>query len=72
MIYKQTSSYPEGIQLMPTWEWWNGYNVRSFIYPLWLALPGFALKWIGLDTNFLLVNSMYFMHVLQQIVGDYY
>ena len=50
--------------MMPSWEWWDGFNVRSFIYPLWLALPGYILNYLSLDTNFLLVNSMYFMHIL--------
>ena len=61
---------PDGVQSMPTWEWWPGWSLRTHIYPLWLALPGLILKAVSLDTNFLLVNSVYFMHCLIWTVGD--
>jgi len=46
--------------------------LRTWLYPLYLSLPGHTLKLVGLDTNFMIVNSIYFMHVLVQVVGDYY
>ena len=30
------------------------------------------MKWIGIDTNFLVVNSMYAMHCVLWVFGDYY
>jgi hypothetical protein len=35
-------------------------------------LPGHVLKAVGMDTNFLVVNSIYFMHCIIWVVGDYY
>ena len=62
----------DGIQSLSTWEWWKDYNLRTWLYPLYLSLPGHVLKAFGLDTNFMIVNSIYFMHTLVQVVGDYY
>ena len=62
----------DGIQQLQTWEWWKGFNLRTFIYPLWLSLPGFVLKSLALDTNFAIVNSIYFMHNIIWVIGDYY
>jgi len=39
---------------------------------MWMALPGFALKALKCDTNFLVVNSMYVMHVMVGVIGDVY
>ena len=61
-----------GVQSLKTWEWWQGFNLRTHTYPLWLSLPGFLLKWLGLDTNFMIINSIYFMHCIIWVVGDYY
>ena len=60
------------MQSFSTWEWWQGYNLRTWLYPLWLSLAGFVLKFFGLDTNLLTVNSVYFMHCIIWTVGDYY
>jgi hypothetical protein len=62
----------EGIQSLSTWEWWEGFNLRTHSYPLILAIPGFFLKWAELDTNFNIIHSIYFVHCLFLIVGDYY
>lgn len=58
--------------MLHTWEWWTGYGLRTHMYPLWLSLPGQVLKAIGMDTNFLIVNSVYFQHMLILVLGDYY
>jgi len=61
-----------GVQSLSTWEWWKGYSLRTFLYPIWLSIPGFILKTLGLDTNFLVINSIYFMHCIIWSIGDYY
>lgn len=61
-----------GVQSLSTWEWWDVYSLRTWLYPLWLSIPGHFLKLVGLDTNLMLVNSIYFMHVIIQTIGDYY
>ena len=61
-----------GVQSFSTWEWWPGWNLRTFLYPIWLSLPGHFLKMVSLDTNFMIVNSIYFMHCVIWIVGDYH
>jgi len=72
ILYEQSDQNINGIQSFSTWEWWKGYNLRTFLYPLWLSLPGHLLKLLNLDTNLLLVNSIYFMHCLLWVLGDYY
>lgn len=72
MLYGQTADNMDGVQSLSTWEWWDAYSLRTWLYPLYLSLPGHILKALGLDTNFMIVNSIYFMHVLIQMVGDYY
>ena len=57
---------------MLSWEFNNKYSLRNHLYPVWLSLPAFVLKWTGLDTNFLVVNSMYFQHCLLWTFGDVY
>jgi hypothetical protein len=42
------------------------------MYPLWLGIPGHFLKLIGLDTNFMIINSIYFQHCVIWIIGDYH
>jgi phosphatidylinositol glycan class B len=72
LIYGQSPDRLHGVQTLLTWEWWEGFNLRTHVYPLWLALPGFALKQAGLDTNFLLINSFYVMHCIIWVFADYY
>jgi len=72
ILYGQTPDFMGGVQSHQTWEWWPGFSIRTYLYPLWLSLPGFALKAVSLDSNFNIVNSIYFMHTLMWVVGDYY
>lgn len=72
ILYEQSDANINGIQSFSTWEWWKGYNLRTFLYPLWLSLPGHILKMLNLDTNFLIINSIYLMHCILWVVGDYY
>lgn len=72
LVYGQTPDYMQGVQTLLTWEWWEGFNLRTHVYPLFLALPSFALKWLGIDTNFLVVNSVYLMHCIIWVFADYY
>jgi hypothetical protein len=30
------------------------------------------LRYVGLDTNFLIINSIYFMHAVTWVIGDYH
>lgn len=59
-------------EIILSWEWMPIYALRNHLYPFWLALPGFALKFFRIDTNFLIVNSMYFMHCIVWTFGDYF
>lgn len=72
ILNMQSDSNPHGIQSMSTWEWWKGFNLRTHLYPLYLSLPGHVLKWLDLDTNFLVVNSIYVMHCIIWVIGDCY
>ena len=72
ILYEQSDANINGVQSFNTWEWWKGYNLRTFLYPLWLSLPGHVLKLLNLDTNFMIVNSIYLMHCVTWVIGDYY
>lgn len=60
------------VEILLSWEWMNIYALRNHLYPFWLALPGFAFKMLNIDSNFLIVNSMYFMHCIVWTFGDYF
>ena len=72
IINGQSASNPNGVQMLQTWEWWTGYGLRTHVYPLWLSLPGLVFKAVGLDTNFIIVNSVHFQHMLILVLGDYF
>lgn len=55
-----------------SWEWFSFYALRNHLYPFWLSLPSHLLKLLGIDTNFMVVNSMYFMHCVLWAFGDYF
>jgi hypothetical protein len=55
-----------------TWEWLDQYALRTILYPAYLSLPLWVLKFLGIDKNFLVVNSLLFMNSLIQVLGDYY
>lgn len=55
-----------------SWEWQEKYTLRSSIYPTYLSIPLYILKFLKLDTNMLVVNSMFFMHIMIIVMGDYY
>lgn len=60
------------VEIVLPWEWHGFYAIRNHIYPFWLAIPGLMLKTLQIDSNFLVVNSMYFMHCILWVFGDYY
>jgi hypothetical protein len=35
------------------WEWSKEFKLRSTIYPYFIAMPLFLLKWLGLDSNYM-------------------
>jgi hypothetical protein len=72
LLNMQSETNMNGVQSFSTWEWWKGYNLRTHLYPLYLSIPGFILKKLDLDTNFLVINSIYFMHCLMWVIGDCY
>lgn len=65
-------AYRDEVPLVRTWEWINVYALRSVIWPFILSLPLHALRFLGLDTNFMVANSIIFMNSLVQVLGDYF
>ena len=47
-----------------TWEWLDAYALRTILYPAYLSIPLHILKFIGMDSNILVVNSQLFMNSL--------
>ena len=66
------SVYQDKIEVLLSWEWYDQYALRSSLYPLWLSIPARILKMLYLDSNILVVNSMYMMHCILWVVGDFY
>jgi hypothetical protein len=60
------------VEIIQSWEWSKVYGLRNHLYPFWLAIPGFFLKLLRLDYNFLIVNSFYLMHCIVWVFGDLY
>ena len=76
LVYGKKSSVQDGdprqAELLLSWEWYSFYALRNHLYPFWLSLPARVLKLIHIDSNFLVVNSMYIMHCVIWSFGDYY
>lgn len=70
MAYK--IAYGDVVDIVSTWEWIDFYALRSHIFPAFLSLPLHVLRFLGLDTNFLVCNSILFMNSIIQVAGDYY
>ena len=72
MVYGKRYDPSRQVEVLLSWEFLPHYSLRNYIYPIWLALPAFGLKAVGLDSNLLVVNSMYFMHCILWTMGSYY
>ena len=70
MAYK--IAYGDVVDIVSTWEWIDFYALRSHLFPAFLSIPLHILRFIGLDTNFLVCNSILFMNSLIQVAGDYF
>lgn len=60
------------VEILLSWEWFSFYALRNHLYPFYLSIPVHILKLLSIDTNFLVVNSMYAMHCLIWTFGDYF
>lgn len=60
------------VEILLSWEWLNYYALRNHLYPFWLSLPAHLMKFLRIDYNFLVVNSMYLMHCILWSLGDYF
>lgn len=58
--------------IVKSWDWIPEFSIRNTFYPFYLSLPLHLLRWTGLDSNFLVVNSVYFMNTLIQVACDYF
>ena len=54
------------------WEFHTDYRLRNTIYPLIQAIPLYALKTTGLDTNTAVRLCPYLVHSILVVIGDYY
>jgi len=64
--------YHKDVDTIMSWEWYKFYGLRNHLYPFWLSIPARVLKLCYLDTNMLVVNSMYLMHCVLWVFGDVY
>ena len=76
IVYGRVSGLARGdparAEILLCWEHDSRYALRNSLYPFWLALPARLLRLLSMDTNFLVVNSMYFMHCIVWSFGDYF
>jgi hypothetical protein len=70
MAYK--IAYGDVVPNVTTWEWNSVYSLRNVIFPAYLSIPLHLLRLLGLDSNFMVVNSTIFMNSLLQVLGDYF
>ena len=54
------------------WEWKDPYRLRNTLYPFYLSLPLWLLKWTRLDFNYLVIASPYLAHWPLMIISDCY
>jgi hypothetical protein len=65
-------AYGDQVDAIVTWEWLPIYALRNTIYPFYLSLPLHILRFLRIDSNFMVVNSMAVMNSIIQVVGDYF
>jgi len=70
MAYK--IAYGDVVDIVSTWEWLDYYALRSHLYPAFLSLPLHLWRILGIDSNFLVCNSILFMNAIIQVMGDYF
>ena len=68
--YKKVFSDVQDVWL--PWEFWDGYHLRSQLYPMYLSIPMYILRYLGLDTNLLIRKSPYLMQIVLVIIADYF
>lgn len=54
------------------WEWQQEFKLRSTIYPYFIALPLFVLKWTGLDSNYMVRQMPYIQQCIILCISDSY
>jgi len=65
-------AYGDVVPVVTTWEWNSVYSLRNIIFPAYLSIPLHFLRMLGLDSNFMVVNSTILMNSLLQVLGDYF
>jgi len=54
------------------WEWKDPYRLRNVLYPAYLSLPLWILKFTRLDYPYLVRISPYIAHYPLMILSDLY
>jgi hypothetical protein len=54
------------------WEYTDQFRLRNSIYPTYLSLPLYLVRYLHLDTNFVVRTVPYLAHVLIVFVNDAY
>lgn len=62
-------AFPE-TDWQPTWEWQAEHRVRSFLFPLFLALPTYLLDRAGLATRVAVIKAPMVLMALLAACGD--
>jgi hypothetical protein len=65
-------AYSDKVPLVKTWEWIDHFALRAYLWPVFLSLPVHILRFLSIDYNILVVNSVYGMNILLFALGDYY
>ena len=55
-------AYGDQVDVITTWEWLEYYGLRNTLYPAYLSLPLHLLRFIGADTNLMVIISPLFMN----------
>ena len=65
-------AYGDQVENILSWEWQDKYTLRSSLYPYFLSLPLHVLRFLKIDSNALVVNSMLMMNTMLIVLGDYF
>lgn len=54
------------------WEWSDKFRLRNTIYPMYLALPMYLVKSLGIDSNLVIRYIPYIAHMPIVLLNDWF
>lgn len=61
-----------GAEIRLPWEWSEKFMLRNTLYPMYLSLPLRLIKFLNIDTNFIVNVTPYLAHFPVVVLTDYF